>query len=1544
MDAKEIKTCLKGARDAIREKDYKEALRQSKAVLAVEKDNYNALVFVGLAAEGMDQPEQGLKAYKRAAERQPEQLLAWQGLANIVDKNPQLMGTDEAKSIYEKLVFLSASDHKKLIGYSHKLVELFIKSKDMDKALETLTNLLNLEKEGDGRLISQRSIITLLASSAPKLTRDKLDLYQTALLEVLQSPSLSQEEINEYTSQFLLLTSQIKIENIQAVSQDLVNRFPQAAPPLEFLLRCHLDANLGNGNVSVETCQIVTHLTNKLLSFKPESPLIKVGQAFIALQEKRIVEAVELIQDCTSDNISAVYFLSYAFLLQHKNQICLETCEKGLSACASSKRMLCAPAAHVMALFKLIQAEALRQIGTNIAREKALAVLEEVSEKMPNESFLIKSFVLLDQGNIDEAELSASYLPQEMLPVQTLKASILFEKMDYNAALKILENVLKEDPSDFIATLKLGQVFWALRESKEIAEVQQKCFTTLLKAAKLDPNHFESFLYLGYFYKDIQQNLVKAKRCFQKAYDLNPGSDQSGCALVDILVELEEEVQSLKILELATSQAAAGQVKWAWLRLGLHQIKHDDPTTAITSLQSALRADPNDNHVWECLAEAYLQRGSFTASLKAFSKASELDPNSLYCLYKIANIKHTLGSLKEAIEEYKIILVKLASYVPVLKGVAESLIQLGRQNLSNCLDGLAQDNFEEAILYLTRAASQRPDMSCLWKLLGDACTAAHCLASDNYSVPGKLLGKSHDSQDKGLKQVNKLELLKIGASCYSQALKIFPDSGSLWHDLSVILYHQSSHISLSDPTSHDGQALLSQATQAVRKAIILEPKDWRHWNVLGVIACCNANFKPALAQHCFIKSIECEASNVTAWTNLGAFYLSNNEIELAHNAFKTAQSVDPTYMASWIGQAMIAEIVDSEEAMDLFRHTTELGFHVESALGYGHWVLSVLGDSSKRDTEFYQYCIQQMAAVPAAIDALSRYTCRVKTDPVAYNMQGLLFEHGNLLKSAVTALQKALEVADQPTIRESVRKNLARVLSKLGQYEESVSLFEQCSLSSDVENLCLYGLALFKSGKLIEAFKVYGEVLTMVEGKPAMSQVYAALGMVAYKIGDINEAKSQLFKGFQTDPPSIHGLLALCALGLLQEDMTLTTAALQELLKQEDKDKFLKDISLLQMYKFLLEDDKEVGLTQLQEVVKANPENEAVCSLLWNVTLELAKSVDYSKAVDAALTSLSLGESKTQQLFKSLGQLLLGFHHRLQSNKNAFKTAQRAFHTNPGCLSSLSVLACGTYAEAVIRKALKGDDQLFKVEKGFLELLLEKDLTPELNSWCLQMLIINSIELCDAKSAQSFLSKFQDKKTLSKDEELFVKAITSCLTSQTGTGETTNHSIYSRLQILVNYALCYKHKRFDECLKTMKMLSSNAVPNGFYWERISHAVFCGLQEIPDDSNFQQTLEEAQSLNSQELKSPIISVIGAIRALSADDKKRAKYFFATALDQVDPDREIGYCSSLVRQWLVKLLWDSAKEGDQKLLSALMDDAKEKRDTKALELYKELLTKK
>lgn len=47
-------------------------------MLKQEKNNYNAWVFIGVAAAELEQPDQAQSAYKKAAELEPDQLLAWQ--------------------------------------------------------------------------------------------------------------------------------------------------------------------------------------------------------------------------------------------------------------------------------------------------------------------------------------------------------------------------------------------------------------------------------------------------------------------------------------------------------------------------------------------------------------------------------------------------------------------------------------------------------------------------------------------------------------------------------------------------------------------------------------------------------------------------------------------------------------------------------------------------------------------------------------------------------------------------------------------------------------------------------------------------------------------------------------------------------------------------------------------------------------------------------------------------------------------------------------------------------------------------------------------------------------------------------------------------------------------------------------------------------------------------------------------------------------------------------------------------------------------------
>ena len=63
----------------------------------------------------------------------------------------------------------------------------------------------------------------------------------------------------------------------------------------------------------------------------------------------------------------------------------------------------------------------------------------------------------------------------------------------------------------------------------------------------------------------------------------------------------------------------------------------------------------------------------------------------------------------------------------------------------------------------SRAASERPDTSCLWKLLGDACTILYPIPEDSLkiTVPDKLLGASNEGENTAT-DINKDDLLALG--------------------------------------------------------------------------------------------------------------------------------------------------------------------------------------------------------------------------------------------------------------------------------------------------------------------------------------------------------------------------------------------------------------------------------------------------------------------------------------------------------------------------------------------------------------------------------------------------------------------------------------------------------------------------------------------------------------------------------------------------------------------------------------------------------------
>lgn len=93
----------------------------------------------------------------------------------------------------------------------------------------------------------------------------------------------------------------------------------------------------------------------------------------------------------------------------------------------------------------------------------------------------------------------------------------------------------------------------------------------------------------------------------------------------------------------------------------------------------------------------------------------------------------------------------------------------------------------------------------------------------------------------------------------------------------------------------------------------------------------------------------------------------------ANEAYSQAQRAEPSYVNSWIGQALIAEIMNRKETVDLFRHARQLGYHSQAAIGYTHWVFDMI---LKPNTKYDLLCTnttQCMHSISSAADVMTWY-------------------------------------------------------------------------------------------------------------------------------------------------------------------------------------------------------------------------------------------------------------------------------------------------------------------------------------------------------------------------------------------------------------------------------------------------------------------------------------------------------------------------------------------------------------------------------------------
>ncbi|XP_058132310.1 superkiller complex protein 3 isoform X2 [Dasypus novemcinctus] len=1350
MSSKEVKTALKSARDAIRNKEYKEALKHCKTVLKQEKNNYNAWVFIGVAAAELEQPDQAQGAYKKAAELEPDQLLAWQGLASLYEKCNHINAKDDLPGIYQKLLDLYESvDKQKWCDVCKKLVDLYYQEKKHVEVARTWHKLIKTRQEegADNQELHQlwRKLTQLLAESTEDQNNETQQLLFTAFENALSlSDKIPSEDHQILYRHFIQNLTRFPHETarLKKACEGMINIYPTVQYPLEVLC-LHL---IESGSLTDEAQQYCC----RLLEMDSKSGPGLIGLGIKALQDKKFEDAVRNLAEGLKESplcITGWYHLAEAQIKMHRPKEAVLSCNqalKNIDNLGASGGSL-----HQKNLCLHLKAEALIKLSDYQSSEEAICTLDQVSDASNIPGLLVlKSLAYLNKGLLDEAtkimeDLLSSY--PDLAEAHALKALIHFTRKDYLQAEKCFQRALEKDAEVAEYHYQLGLTYWSMGE--ETRKDKTKALTHFLKAARLDTYMGKVFCYLGHYYRDVVGDKNRARGCYRKAFELDDTDVESGAAAVDLSVELEEMETALAILTAVTQKASAGTAKWAWLRRGLYYLKAGQHSQAVADLQAALRADPKDFNCWESLGEAYLSRGGYTTALKSFTKASELNPESTYSVFKVAAIQQILGKYKEAIVQYQLIIKKKEDYVPALKGLGECHLMMAKAALVDYLDGKAVDYIEKALEYFTWALQHQADVSCLWKLVGDACTSLYAVSPSkvNVSVLAILVG-----QKEGKQLLKKNELLHLGGRCYGRALKLMSTSNT-WCDLGINYYRQAQHLAETGSDMNDLKELLEKSLHCLKKAVRLDSKNHLYWNALGVVACSSGIGNYALAQHCFIKSIQSEQINAVAWTNLGVLYLANENIEQAHEAFKMAQSLDPSYLMCWIGQALIAETVGSYDTMDLFRHTTELSMHTEGAIGYAFWVCTTLQDKSNRETELYRYNILQMNAIPAAQVVLCKYIERIQNYAPAFTMLGYLNEHLQLKKEAANAYQRAILLLqteeDQDTYNVTMR-NYGRLLCSICEYDKAIQAFKSTPLE-ELEDIIGFALALFMKGLYKESSKAYERALSIVESEQDKAHILTALAITEYKQGKMDIAKTLLFKCSILKEPTTESLQALCALGLVMHDATLSKAALNELLKHIKQKDSNYQRCLLTSAIYALQGRHVAVQREASKAVHSNPADPSLWSLLSRVVAQYAQRNAKGGAVAGNVAHILDSNHGKALLYTAVNQLAMGSSSAEEEENTALKTIQKAALLSPGEPAVWAGLMAACHAEdklAVVTKTQPKRIDLYLALLSTVSASIKDKEFPEnynksLEKWSLSQAVTGLIDTGRISEAEALCTK-----------------------------------------------------------------------------------------------------------------------------------------------------------------------------------------------------------
>lgn len=706
----------------------------------------------------------------------------------------------------------------------------------------------------------------------------------------------------------------------------------------------------------------------------------EIDHSAVATTEDRLLLMTEGLEESTSSVLARRLIGDY-YLYLEEYASAADTVRKALRLVSTASANTGLPFQNIADALNIILATSLVQYQAPRHHPEARDLFDQIlNRKETNTSALIGvGLILEEEGQYAEA-IAFLNRALERSSDTKIRAEAAWCKAlngDYGSGLQELEACLPNLKGSETAmkglraqTLyRIGICLWTLDSSKAARKDRDGAYGRFLASIQADMNFAPAYTSLGVYYADYAKDKRRARKCFQKAFELSSSEVEAAERLARGFAKDREwdlvEVVAQRVVESGKVKPAPGSkkkgVSWPFAALGVVQLNNQEYAKSIVSFQSALRTSPEDYHCWVGLGESYHNSGRYIAATKAFEQAQKIekDPRfasaeeSWFSEYMLANVKRELGEYGAASHGYREVLATRPKEFGVSIALLQTLVEGAWHDLELGFYGRASKGAAGSIKIAQDIANEHDQAFNLWKAVGDVCSIYSWVEEsageapildlrdllkagidlEKYDVLAEVDQVGKDALTDMSRNYNSgsTQSICIQVAILAQKRAIATSANDIharavaWYNLGwteyrahvIALQHQQ-----RDATKKKTLQYLKACVQCFKRAIELEAGNADFWNALGIVT---TEMNPKVAQHAFIRSLYLNDKSARVWTNLGTLYLLQNDIQLASEAFTRAQSTDPNYAHAWLAQGLLAQLLgESSEAENLFTHAFEI--------------------------------------------------------------------------------------------------------------------------------------------------------------------------------------------------------------------------------------------------------------------------------------------------------------------------------------------------------------------------------------------------------------------------------------------------------------------------------------------------------------------------------------------------------------------------------------------------------------------------------------------